>query len=310
MTDEKTAVDLLSITSSALNNYRSDIASLEHPFFSLSTKRDMTVKQYVYGNLKMTVNPSHIGRATIFDKDIWLYVISCLQESIRNCEPISNKVSFTAGNFLKSTKRNLSGNSYQNLKNSLVRLRGTSVVTNIKNSPTTQETFEFGLIDSWHIHSEKDRRGIDTHKIIIKLPDWVMSAVQANNLLKVSSDYFEMTSPLKRRLYEIGRKHCGRQDSFCIGLEKLFIKVGSNGKLAKFRFNIKQIAQETIDAVDEAIKSNTPVSLPIPEYLIRYEGPSDNVFFINTEQNTPEAVASKEKRAGDKKLYELKKLLR
>lgn len=309
MSDENAAVDLLSITSTVLDNYRSDIASLEHPFFSLSTKRDMSVKVYAYGNLKMTVNPSHIGRATIFDKDIWLYVISRLQEKIRHGEPISKKVSFTAANFLKSTKRNLSGRSYQNLKDALTRLRGTSVITNIKNSKTTQETFEFGLIDSWHIHSEKDSNSMDMHKVVVELPEWVMSAVKANNLLKVSSEYFEITSPLKRRLYEIARKHCGRQDSFCISLEKLFIKVGSNGTLPKFRFNIKKIAQETEDAIEVGLKKNEAPTLPIPEYLIRFESKSDNVYFVNTDQTSDEALASKDKRTGDQKMRELQQSL-
>src|SRR5690606_35147605 len=50
--------------------------------------------------------------------------------------------------------------------------------------------------------------------------------------------------PLERRLYEIGRKHCGSQPKWQIGLAKLQEKTGSNAPLKKFRLNIRQIIED------------------------------------------------------------------
>ena len=46
---------------------------------------------------------------------------------------------------------------------------------------------------------------------------------------------------MERRLYEIGRKHCGNQKKWHIGLAKLQEKTGSNAPLKKFRLNIRRI---------------------------------------------------------------------
>ncbi|PAV02407.1 hypothetical protein CBG25_11055, partial [Arsenophonus sp. ENCA] len=39
-------------------------------------------------NIVVTVNPNAYGLATIFDKDIWIYTISKLQEAKNNNEEI------------------------------------------------------------------------------------------------------------------------------------------------------------------------------------------------------------------------------
>ncbi len=76
------------------------------------------------------------------------------------------------------------------------------------------------------------------------LSDWVMRAIEGDEVVTISNDYFRLRRPLERRLYEIGRKHCGGQPKWHIGLAKLQEKTGSNAPLKKFRLNIRQIIED------------------------------------------------------------------
>ena len=73
------------------------------------------------------------------------------------------------------------------------------------------------------------------------LSDWFMRAIEANEVVTISNDYFRLRRPLERRIYEIARKHCGEQKKWQIGLANLQNKTGSNAPLKKFRLNIRQI---------------------------------------------------------------------
>ncbi|MDO8303183.1 MAG: replication initiator protein A, partial [Sedimentisphaerales bacterium] len=54
---------------------KDDMASMEHPIFSLSTKPDLRVLSYSHNDVQITVVPSVKGLATLFDKDILIYCI-------------------------------------------------------------------------------------------------------------------------------------------------------------------------------------------------------------------------------------------
>ena len=57
---------------------RADMASMEHPIFSLSTKPDTRILRYENDGMVVEILPSHKGLATVFDKDIIIYCISKL----------------------------------------------------------------------------------------------------------------------------------------------------------------------------------------------------------------------------------------
>lgn len=66
---------------------KDDGASMEAPIFTLSTRPDLTVWHWESkdGNRALTVTPSVMGRATMFDKDVLIYVISQMTEAL-NCD--------------------------------------------------------------------------------------------------------------------------------------------------------------------------------------------------------------------------------
>ena len=57
----------------ALPPFKDDMASMEHPVFSLSTKPDTRVLHYEHNGNTITIKPTTDGLPTIHDKDILLY---------------------------------------------------------------------------------------------------------------------------------------------------------------------------------------------------------------------------------------------
>jgi Replication initiator protein A len=57
---------------------KGDMASMEHPIFSLSTKPDHRIRRYEHNASYVEIKPSSDGLATIHDRDILIYCISQL----------------------------------------------------------------------------------------------------------------------------------------------------------------------------------------------------------------------------------------
>ncbi len=216
----------------ALTGFKDDMASMEHPFFSLSTKTDTRILRYEHNGNTIAIIPSILGLATIHDKDILLYCASHLRAALNRGETPSRTVRFTAYDFFFSTNRKADGDTYQRFRAGLERLSGTRIQTNIKTGGLTIEE-GFGLIDAWRsVKEDKSGRVIAAE---IKVSEWFYNAIVTNELLTIHQDYFRLRMPIERRIYEIARKHCGDAPSFRIGLDKLHKKTGSSSSLREFR---------------------------------------------------------------------------
>ena len=216
----------------ALPYFKDDMASMEHPVFSLSTKPDMRVLHYEHNGNTITIKPSYDGLPTIHDKDILLYCASYLRAAISKGHIPSRTIRFTAYDFLVSTNKAVDGDSYERFKDALNRLRGTTINTNIKTGGLQIEE-GFGLIDAWRaVKEDKDGRVIAAE---IELSKWFYNAILSNELLTINRDYFRIRKPVERRIYELARKHCGDDQAFKIGLAKLHKKTGSSSTPREFR---------------------------------------------------------------------------
>ena len=71
---------------------KGDLAGMEHPFFSLATRPDRTIRHYTHNGTEITVTPSVKGRATIHDKDILIYCISQLMAALNAGRTISRRL--------------------------------------------------------------------------------------------------------------------------------------------------------------------------------------------------------------------------
>ncbi|RMD61800.1 RepB family plasmid replication initiator protein, partial [Candidatus Parcubacteria bacterium] len=60
---------------------RDDIASMEHPIFALKAGDTRDI-EYEHNGIRVAIRPTSKGRATIFDKDIWIYCMSRLVQAL------------------------------------------------------------------------------------------------------------------------------------------------------------------------------------------------------------------------------------
>jgi plasmid replication initiation protein len=223
---------------------KDDTASMEHPIFSLATKPDMRELRYENGDVLLKVIPSGHGLATIHDKDILIWAISKIVDAKNRGHPYSKTVRGSGYEVLAATNRPTNNLGYARLEAALTRLRGTTFVSNIKTGGKV-ETRVFGLVDeaSFHYDVEATMR---RDSVEVVLSDWLFRAVENLEVVTISPEYFELRRPLERRLYEIGRKHCGYNKKWTISLDKLQKKTGSNAALKRFRHNVREIITEDI----------------------------------------------------------------
>lgn len=220
---------------------KGDMASMEHPVFSLSTKPDMRPRRYERGENWIEISPSRYGLATVHDRDVLIYCISQCIAALNQGRPVGRTVRFKAYDLLVATNRSKSGRGYELLRDALRRLQGTQIETNIRQGG--KEYFKvFGLIDSAEIVKEtRDGRMLD---IDITLSDWVFDAIENRHVLTLNREYFFLRKPLERRLYEIARKHCGEKSEWRIGLANLRDKCGSGSTIKEFRRLVSKIIDD------------------------------------------------------------------
>lgn len=238
---------------------KSDIASMEYPLFTLSTKPDYDAREYVNKERWLKLSPSPIGLATVHDRDILIYCISQCMAKINKGERVSRTMRFQASDLLKVTNRQISGQGYKLFAQSLARLQGTQIETNITTGgQTTWEVFSF--IDK--AKTIKESREGRMKEIEITLSDWVFNAIheKGGDILTINSLYFRLRKPLERRLYELARKHCGTNNKkWSFKVHTLHEKTGSKSSLKEFSRMLSRVIsnQEHIPDYSFKLESGT-----------------------------------------------------
>ena len=217
---------------------KDDLASMEHPLFSLATRPDRRILSYDHNGAQITVTPSVKGLATIHDKDILIFCISQLMAALNAGRAVSRTLQLKAHDLLVATNRETSGDAYRRLREAFERLAGTRITTNIATGET-EVTSGFGLIEDWDI--VRKTRGGRMVSVSVTLSKWLYRAVLSKSVLTLSRDYFRLRKPLERRIYELARKHCGRQDSWRISVDTLLKKSGSASPRRVFRKMIRDM---------------------------------------------------------------------
>jgi hypothetical protein len=252
--------------------FKNDMASMEHPIFTLSLKPDRRTLLYQNGTSKIEVTPSIEGLPSIMDKDFLMYCGSLLianfnegrEQDPEYLPPRTIRVS--AHDYFKATQREDNGKSYEIFKKALIRLRSCTITTTIRTNGKKQLE-GFGLIESFRV-VESCRVKNRMVALEVTLSDWYYQSILGLEVLSLNRDYFLIRKPLERRLYEIARKHCGKQKEWFINLDNLFIKTGSSGTLAKFRFNLKTIINDDhIPDYSYALDSKDKVTISKKDYV-------------------------------------------
>lgn len=217
---------------------KDDIATMEHPVFSLATRPDRRILNYTHNGTEITVTPSVRGLATIHDKDILIFCISQLMAGLNMGRAVGRTLTLRAHDLLVASNRETSGDAYRRLRDAFERLAGTRITTNITTGDH-EVTSGFGLIESWEI-VRRTRAGRMV-SVSVTLSEWLYRAVLSKSVLTLNRDYFRLRKPLERRIYELARKHCGRQDSWRVSVETLLKKSGSASPRRVFRAMLREM---------------------------------------------------------------------
>lgn len=217
---------------------KDDLGSMEHPMFSLSTRPDLRVLRYERRGVAVEVTPSVKGLATIHDKDILIYATSQLVAALNAGRPVARTLQLVAHDLLVATRRETSGDAYRRLRDAFERLAGTRITTNLVTGGE-EVTEGFGLIEGWRI--VRKARGGRMVKVTVTLSEWLYRAILARAVLTLSPDYFLLRKPVERRVYELARKHCGRQPAWTASVATLHAKSGSASPLRVFRRMLREM---------------------------------------------------------------------
>jgi len=241
---------------------KNELKTMEYPFFSLSKSKDFKTREWELkdgSTLKVAPNAEY-GLATIHDKDVWLYFLSLAVHEYNKTGEVPRKIYFHNYDCLTTIKRSTGGKAYNKLKDSIERLTGTVVTTNI--GSTNRKFTTYPLIGQSEIIENTKGNSVGGY---IYIPDWLIEQVIKKQIKTINPDYFLLKRPIDKRLYEIASKHVGNGISWPFSLKELKLKSGSLSSLREFRRMVKESAENAL----------------FPDYIIEYDREKDIVKFIN-----------------------------
>ena len=212
-----------------LRSGRSDIHSMGFPLFALA--KGGTVPSYRNGAIEIEVIPSARGAATIWDKDILLYLAARAAEVRDRTGRVPHEITVCGATLLQGIGRGIGGRDYRELEAALDRLSGTHVKTNVHNNGQRTPA-NFGFIGYQYIAGPEKLIRFELH-------GWLYQALEAGAILAVPPDFFALSGAIERRLYEIARRHCGAKASWHLNLSTLQAKLGSRFSLARLRYYLR-----------------------------------------------------------------------
>jgi plasmid replication initiation protein len=230
------------LDSPLVGRVKNDRTVMVFNFFALTKDRVTELPVYDDGETRIEVRGTTSGVATIWDKELLIYLASLVQEKVNRGEPVSARMHFTAHDFFRICEKQVGGSAYEGLEEMLLRLQGTQVKTNIETGGEGEDG-AFNWITDYRIHYTRAKNGEKRLKsITVAICDWLFRAiVKDQRMLTYDHGYFKL-APLERRLYEIARAHCGRQGCFRMGIEKLQRRVGSEMRLNLFKCRLLEVA--------------------------------------------------------------------
>lgn len=222
---------------------KDDIGSMEHPLFSISKSRDLAVRRYEHNGYYVEVRPGPKGAATIWDKDILIYLCTLMRKALDRGDKIGERIEVSAADLLRAIQRDDSGRAYERLYDALDRLLNTEVSTNLPTGLETDDeenvTWKFHLLEEAMVLRNKTTKRLT--RLMLKPSDWLHKQVIAEHLLTLDPRYFALDGGIERRLYELARKHCGQQAHWQISLALLHKKMGSSRELRFFRRDLNDL---------------------------------------------------------------------
>lgn len=243
---------------------KDDLASMEHAFYSLSKRPVMALESYHYRGKTIEYQASQAGFPTVYDQDLVIYTISCVIAALDQDNEPPRYVTFSPYGFLIFSGRSTGGRAYDALCDSVDRLAGARFRTNIVINGEVKDTWRQIIGDVELVTDAKSRK---PRQIKIQLSDMLIETIRTRSVLTISRDYFGIKRPVERRIYQLVRKHMGRQCTWSPYLDTLYGKSGSRGTQREFRRSVKELVE----------RDN------LPDYHTHYDEDNDQVMFTPRE---------------------------
>jgi len=237
--------DLFVMDSPLLTDVRGDRTLMAFPFFALSKGKWTKPLAYENGSVSIEIVPTAKGAATIYDKEVVLYIASLMIARLEAGEEVGQEFHFTAHDLFCVTGNNPSARSYSRLSQALERLQGTQIKTNIEAGGEGEEGYFSWLSEAKLFYTRNKEAGGETRRlkaIRVRLCDWLYRAIlHDRQILDYASAYFQL-GPVERRLYEIARSSCA-DGAYEMDLDELRRQLGYQNSLPHFRHALKAIVE-------------------------------------------------------------------
>lgn len=253
--------ELFRLDSPLTGEIRGERSLMAFPFFALSKNAWMKPLAYATPTVTIEVRPSARGVATIYDKEIVLYIASLMALKMDAGKQVSQDFIFTAHDLFSVTGSNHSARSYTRLADALERLQGTQIKTNIEAGGEGEDGF-FSWLSEARLQYARSGKGEKRLKAVkVRLCDWLFRAIlRDRQVLDYASTYFQL-GPIERRIYEVARSTCVDDEPLEMDLETLKLQIGFQNPLSNFRIAMRQIAAaNTIPDYDIVLIEDAPAA--------------------------------------------------
>lgn len=255
--------DLFQLDSPLMGEIRGERSLMAFPFFALAKNAWMKPLAYSTPTVTIEVRPSARGVATIYDKEIVLYIASLMAAKLDAGMDVSQDFTFTAHDLFTVTGANHSARSYSRLSDALERLQGTQIRTNIEAGGEGEEGF-FSWLSEARLQYARSRKGEKRLKAVkVRLCDWLFRAIlRDGHVLDYANTYFQL-GPIERRIYEVARSTFAEGDSLDLDLDALRHQIGFQNPLSNFRIAMRQVtAANSIPDYDIRLIEDAPAQPP------------------------------------------------
>ncbi len=237
--------ELFQLDSPLTGEIRGERSLMAFPFFALSKNAWMKPLAYTTPEVSIEVRPSARGVATIYDKEIVLYIASLMASKLDDGVNVSQDFTFTAHDLFSVTGANHSARSYTRLSDALERLQGTQIRTNIEAGGEGEEGFFSWLSEARLQYARTGKKGEKRLKAVkVRLCDWLFRAIlRDRQVLDYAGTYFQL-GPIERRIYEVARSTCVEGEDLEIDLATFRMQIGFQNQLSNFRVAMRQIVAE------------------------------------------------------------------
>jgi plasmid replication initiation protein len=243
---------------------------MAYPFFGLSKVPAKRSINFIEGPVSVEVRPSDKGIATIYDKEILIYLASLAIDRLQRGETFDGVLTFTAYDFFKlAGLSGASGKNYQRLAASLDRLQGTQVRTTIETGGVNIDGWFSWISEAQVVFSRNDAGQKRARAFRVRITDWLVRAIVADgSVLSYDAAYFTL-SAIERRVYEIARAGCVSGEPTVLSLATLRQRVGVTSPLKKFRQLMAQIIEKDSIPGYSVVFLDTDAKLPLNRVRIR-----------------------------------------